>query len=375
MKVAIFTDSYPPNVDGVATAISLLNFHLKKVGIQTLVITPIDYKNTGVKGFVEKNGVIYFAAAAYPFYKQYKIGIPNPILIAKLKQFDPDVVHIHTPGSSGLLGLFYAKLYDKKVVTTFHTLLSDDAVLKRYLTYPWNRVLSPSHVWRLLKVFYNRADVVVSPSVSIKKELVAHGVWRPIKVISNGIDLSKYIKLKRKKPKGLVILYIGRISAEKRLEVLLQALKLLKDRGVDFTAYFAGEGPDRQGYENWVKENNLANNIKFLGYVKESKKLQLLSSATVFCMPSVFEVQSLSVIEALASGLPVIAAGVPVMKELVKENCGLLFRPNDSKDLANKLIHSDFSKFNPKVCGKVFDIKFTTQRYVEVYQSITQRKV
>jgi glycosyltransferase involved in cell wall biosynthesis len=194
---------------------------------------------------------------------------------------------------------------------------------------------------------FNKIDFVTAPTMTGIAILKANGVTIPMQVLSNGIDLSQFQKQSEKKQQTLrkrlqlpdkpIILYVGRLDKEKRVDVLVNALGLLANK-VPFHAVIAGTGEQYDLLQALVQKLDLQNHITFLGMLSEEALLALYSLSAVFVMPSTAELQSLVTMEAMAIGKPVIGAKAGALPYLIDSGRnGYLFKPDDATDLAEKI--------------------------------------
>jgi glycosyltransferase involved in cell wall biosynthesis len=192
--------------------------------------------------------------------------------------------------------------------------------------------------------FYNRCDYVTAPTAFALELLRAHGLVAPGRAISNGIDLGAFAPQTRdealRRRLGLpadrpLILYLGRLSDEKRVGVLLDAMAQVR---APAHLVIGGDGPQAEELGQRAEQLELAQRITFLGRVPDDELVPLYRLGDLFAMPSTAELQSISTLEALAVGLPVVAANAGALPELVRDGeNGLLFTPEDSAELAERL--------------------------------------
>ncbi len=254
MRILIFTDTFLPQVNGVVTYILETSKCLAKRGHKILIFAPKSKENEKLDLGDPNIEVNFIPSVGFPTYKEYKVALPRVIRdYDSIVKFNPDVIHIQSPFSLGLTGLVAAKRLGVPVLATYHTLLPD--FIEYYLPIPGlkNAKLLKDITWNLTQYFYNRCDLVLTPSQIMKKVLLDHDIKVPIDVLSNGIDLEvfnpekeeiKSIMKERFKLGDVTIIHSGRISYEKNSQVLIKALGLLEkttDRNVKFL--FKGNGP------------------------------------------------------------------------------------------------------------------------------------
>ncbi|MFA5864840.1 MAG: glycosyltransferase family 4 protein [Phycisphaerae bacterium] len=234
-----------------------------------------------------------------------------------------DIVHTHDYKSNALTALFRRR-GGFKIVATVHGY--NRTAFREIFYYSLER-------W-LLKF----TDAVISPTHEMYRNLIKKGVSsKQIHVIPNGIDIAANERPVRKKHGGRnVLLYLGRLSKEKDPIHLLRALAILKQRGLDVELILAGAGPERQRLENEIRNLNLNEFVKMPGYI--SNVLPFLTEADILVNPSRTECMPNTILEAMWSGLPVVATNVGGVGEMIRDGIdGLLCPPKDAKTLADTL--------------------------------------
>jgi 1,2-diacylglycerol 3-alpha-glucosyltransferase len=371
-----FTDTYTPQVNGVVTAIKQAEKYLQKLGHEVFVVCP------------KTSGVTYpdyvYALRSFTFkpYPEYRGALPSPRLLKWVKEKNPDIIHIHTPVSVGLLGLKIAKLLSKPTIATYHTLMEEYFKLyfipKKLERRKMVEILSEKFIKKYTKFFYNRVDVVIVPSSEIKRILEECGVKRPIYVIPTGIDTKTFKPLKSKRNEK-TILWVGRLGKEKSLDILLQAFKVLSEKYSGLKLMIVGDGPDRKRLEELAKK--LGINTEFTGYVPNEKLPEIYSSAYVFVSPSVTETQGLTVLEAMACACPVVVANALGFKDYVKHGYnGFFAKPFDAKDFAekiaklieNKKLREKLAK-NARKTAEEFSTENQMKKVMSVYEKLLEK--
>lgn len=342
MRIMIVTDQYPPMVGGVPTVTRGLAVDFANREHQVWVVAP-SYGPRDVRRLEHRVRVYRFSSFAWPMYEELRIPF-LPILPVRilLKKADPDIIHVHSPAVLGNIAQLLAGGLRKPVIATNHYLpinmsrsLSSDPVIGRH----FNNVS-----YSYLVHFCNRCEYVTAPTQTALDLLYEHGLRAPARAISNGIDLKKYAPGPRdphiRKQLGLpedvpLAIHVNRLSEEKRNNVLLDAIPRMHTR-----AHIAlvGTGPAEMELRAQAESLNITDRVSFLGYVRDAELLALRHTADLFVIPSEADLQSLSTMEAMACGLPVIAANAYALPELVHhgEN-GFLFQPGNSDELASQL--------------------------------------
>ncbi|MEC0167523.1 glycosyltransferase family 1 protein [Paenibacillus graminis] len=331
MRLALFTDTFLPQTNGVARTLGQLTAHLNRRGIEHLLFTPKSAPEDSYPDPVRP-------VASIPFflYPECRLALPSMSSIqSQLNAFQPDLLHMSTPFNIGLCGLRYAHRQGLPHVASYHTHFD------RYLEYYRMRRIVPLY-WRYMKWFHRSCGATFAPSWETAEILREQGFER-LRLWSRGIDCRQYSPDKRqaasvKERYGiavpLVLLYVGRIAPEKDIATLLHALQLLPESvaaGVHLLV--VGDGPLLPELRARAPRN-----VTFTGAKHGEELAELYASADLFVFPSSTETFGNVVLEAMASGLPVVAAGAGGSKELVMPGVtGVLFQPHDPGSLAEEL--------------------------------------
>ncbi len=344
LNLAFYTDAYLPGVDGVVTSILTFKEELERRGHNVYIFASADSKN---KKKYESSDVFLYPGMKFRPYPQYNVALFPYNSVVKLYELKVDLVHSQTPMVMGFAGMMGAKILGRPLVSYFHTLITNKPIIDAY--YPKNKYLkqlATSSMMRYTKFFYNRCDRVIAPSHTMGAVLRRYGISN-VATVPNCIDLSK---LNQKvdgsgvresfgiKPKEKMVLYLGRLSREKKIEVLLNAVKLLikKDKGIKLIV--GGTGPAEQHYKDLAKRLGIMSNTKFIGFVSPKTLPSVYAAADVFCIPSTFETQGIVILEAMALGKPVVGADYMAIKELIRNGRnGEKFRPGDYTECAKKI--------------------------------------
>jgi len=181
---------------------------------------------------------------------------------------------------------------------------------------------------------YNKADSIITPTETIKKLIKEKGITKPIKVISNGII--KFTPKKEYKTKHS-LLHFGRISYEKKVDIILKAIHLLKKTMQDIQLTIIGDGPDMKRLKKMTKELMLENNVTFKGWIKNKDLQKEIIKHDVFITASTMETQGIAILESMACGLPIIGVNKYAIPELITDN-GYLAEPDNPEDMATGIV-------------------------------------
>lgn len=319
MRVAFFADTFLPKIDGIVTVMCLLIDHLEARGIETAVVSPKmgaeRYNNTPIIGV---------PGVTMPLYPELKIGPPNLNTYRQFKAFQPDVAHCIHPFLIGGFGLLMAKRLGIPKVASFHL---DVARLTHHFKIGF---VAPA-ANRLTRMLFNWADYSLAPSRLIQREMVQMGI-RNVGLWGRGVDTERFNpihhntemrnRLSGGNPDDIILLYVGRLSSEKRLEDLRPLLQTLPNTRLAFV----GDGPARAQLESYFAGTRTT----FMGFMQGEELSQAYASADIFVFPSALETFGLVVVEAMAAGLPVVASRVGGVTDVVQEGCtGYTFEAGD----------------------------------------------
>jgi 1,2-diacylglycerol 3-alpha-glucosyltransferase len=342
MKVGIFTDSFLPAMNGVVRSTCLLIDQLVKNGIEVEVFAP------GVKNKVENyHGatIRYFKGKKLFFYPKYFFTMPFPIISDYSKKLkDVDIFHVQDPFMMGIAGLRIAKKNKKPVVGTYHTFFEEYVphLTKGKLKFLVKDILKwPTRLF--VNNVYDLCNITIAPTKEIKDYLKTYGVDK-VEIIPTGIDLDFFRKARRKDirkkykipKKSFIFIYAGRISFEKKLEILLHAFKMIQEEKKNVYLLIVGDGPHLKGYKHMTKVFKIKNVI-FTNHVSDKELISCYCNSDVFVSPSDTETQGLTFLEAMACDLPVIGARKRGTRSMVSRSSGLLFKPMDIRDLYKKM--------------------------------------
>ena len=322
MRIALFTETFLPKVDGIVTRLRHTVEHLQRNGDQVLVIAP-DGGITEYKG-AKVHGVSGFPL---PLYPELKLAIPRPAIGEALDDFKPDVIHVVNPAVLGFAGIFHSKVHNIPLVASYHT------HLPQYLQH-YGLAMLEGFLWELLKVTHNQAALNLCTSTAMVEELSAHGIER-VDLWQRGVDIETFHpdyasvemrnKLSENHPESPLLLYVGRLSPEKEIERIKPILEVIPDARLALV----GDGPHRQALENYFADTN----TNFVGYLTGIDLAAAFASADAFIFPSRTETLGLVLLEAMAAGCPVVAARSGGIPDIVTDGVnGFLFEPTEDDE-------------------------------------------
>ncbi|HEY8913112.1 glycosyltransferase [Lacisediminihabitans sp.] len=340
LRVLIGADTFPPDVNGAANFASRLAAGLVDRGHDVFVEAPAASRKHGT--FVEEHDgarlTVYrvYSWRWYPHdWLRFVLPWRSQAHAARiLDEVKPDVVHIQ---SHIVVGRGLARQAVKRgirVVGTNHFMpenMIDHTKLPHFLRKPVIRA-----AWADAASTFGLCEAVTSPSRKAADFLEAETNLTGVHAISCGIDAALYTPSFEKRT-GNTIVFVGRVSGEKHIDVLLRAVAAI-DPALDVKLEIVGGGDQMNQLKQMAWDLGIADRVNFTGYVTDEELRAALTRATVFAMPSIAELQSIATMEAMASALPIVAADAMALPHLVHDGQnGHLFTPGDSADLAAKL--------------------------------------
>jgi len=338
-RIGLFTDVYFPSKNGVSTSVYLLWRELRRMGHDAWVIAPAWPEASG-----SEEGIVRVKSVPYPFFEDYRLGLPSTKALPKTFE----IIHSHAPLTMGFWALQLAQKWHVPHVSTFHThyekyahYVPGLAFLDRYTH------LIP----RLVRAYYNRVELVVTPTHPVKALVESYAIERPIRVIPTGIDTELLQSAPRPDPSPWPpgrrrLLTVSRLGKEKNLDVAVRAFAEVAKR-FDVHWVIVGEGPEEESLRSLIAQLDLSDRVTFVGAVPYDHIGGYYRQAELFLFASETETQGLVLWEAQAMGVPVVAVGAEGTLESVSHGrSGYLAPPGDAKNLADKaaLLLSDESR-------------------------------
>ncbi|WP_404458257.1 glycosyltransferase family 4 protein [Oceanobacillus kapialis] len=331
MRIAIFSDTYAPEINGVALTLRRYTDYLEKQGIEYQVFAPT--VNAQTPGFPQ---VERLTSIPFLLYRDLRFALPNTTQIKNvLHKFQPTLIHIATPFNVGLYGLQYGKKHNIPMIASYHTHFDN------YLDY-YSLSFLKKWLWKYMYWFHRPFEKVYVPTISTKEKLLAKQLHPDIGVWGRGVDRRVFSPAKRtpdffKNHYGIqgkkIILYVGRMSPEKDIDIVLDTYYSLPDHVKEDThLVMVGDGPLYKSLSEQHQEN-----ITWTGFLEGEQLARVYASSDVFLFPSPTETFGNVVLEALASGLPVIGANEGGVKNLVANGkSGFLCEPGNRNAFAQK---------------------------------------
>lgn len=365
MKIGFFTDTYFPQVSGVATSIKTLKTELEKKGHEVYIFTTTDPNATGVE-----DDIIRMPSVPFVSFKDRRIvvrGMWYAYLIAK--ELELDLIHTHTEFGAGLLGKMVGKKLKIPVIHTYHTMYED------YLHYiAKGKVVRQSHVKYFSRLFANHTTGVVCPSERVIDTLRGYGVTSPMRVIPTGIELEKFerpditsaMKKTLRNEMGIeddqiMLLSLSRISYEKNIQAIIHGLPQVVSQLPKARLVIVGKGPYTEELKELVEELDLTDYVYFVGEVPNDEVALYYHAADYFVSASTSETQGLTYTEAMAAGTPLIVEGNDYLDNLIDDaSFGVTFAKDE--EFADALLDyiASGQKSDPmKLSNKLYEISAT----------------
>ncbi len=329
MKIAFFTETFLPKVDGIVTRLTKTVENLTKSGDEVVVFCPegcpSEYKGAKIVGV---------PAMPLPLYPELKLGLPGPAVSETLDKLKPDLIHVVNPAVLGLGGIWLAKTNGIPLVASYHT------HLPKYLEHYGMGMLEPL-LWELLKAAHNQATLNLCTSTAMVKELSEKGIqntalWQrgvdteTFRPELRNFDMRKRL-LGKYSDEGELLIYVGRLSAEKQIERIKPVLEALPNTRLALV----GDGPYRQQLEKIFEGTSTT----FVGYLSGEELASAYASGDAFLFPSSTETLGLVLLEAMAAGCPVVGANKGGIPDIINDGVnGCLYEPDGENEGSISLI-------------------------------------
>lgn len=320
LRIALMTGNFGYIHDGASHTLNHLVGNLLSAGNEVQVYTPLA-EACPSRSDVE---LISVPSVSIPRRREYRFSLGLPRLQKQgLLEFAPDVVHVSTPDMLGFAALRFARLHGIPVVASLHTRFE---TYLEYYRLGWLRPL----IEQRQRVFYRQADVVLVPTRALKDSFIAQGFGREVRLWSRGVDNEKFDPSHRDmawrrslgfRDNDSVVLFFGRLVREKGTEVFIEVIQQLRHSGVEHKVMVVGDGPEMHRLVRHLPD------AAFTGFVEGSALSRAVASADILLNPSRSEAFGNVNLEAMASGLAVVAADEGNSRELIEhERSGLLSR-------------------------------------------------
>ncbi len=367
MKIALFTETYLPHINGVVTHVKLLKEGLEKQGHTVMVVTA----DSGIFKHKMDGDILYCPAKRMRRFYSYSVAPPiSRSRIRYIKKFNPDIIHIHNEFGIGISGIRAANYLNIPLIYTLHTMYDEYlyyVVPKRFIKA--GRKLAHQY----FKYLGEHADAITGPSKKCDEYFKKVGLDKHVHVIPNAVELDKFkrsdvtslgkleFKQKYNIPSSATLAcFVGRLGKEKSVDTLLDYWAETMSDNKDIHLVIMGDGPIK---EDLVQQSNLlgiSHRVTFTGAIKHEELPPCLACCDIYVTASTSDTNSISMLEGMAVGLPVLQRTDPLNEEQVRngEN-GFVF--NNAKEMAQWLSHissmpiEDLEELREKVSKSVLD--------------------
>lgn len=344
MRIAIFTDTYRPEINGVVTSIDTYRTELERQGHEVWIFAP---KYFGKDDPHPRN--LRYPSIPYPFkmMKERRIAWMGPVSMLRFGRLRIDVIHSQVPAFMGVYALLVSALWRVPHVHTYHTHYME---YRHYMPFP-SSFARRAIIW-IARHYCGRTNHVIVPSSGIKEAILSYGVDAPVTVIPTGIDtrdrktdvplhdlLARYHldpaeALSRKR----LLVSVGRLGREKNIRFLIRAVARMRDAGEPVHLFMIGNGPDRAEIEVEIETLRLREDVTLTGYVDRDDVLSFLRACELFIFASKTETQGLVLLESMAMGTPVVALDATGVNDLVGDNVGGIATEDDVEQFASATV-------------------------------------
>ncbi|GAB4432385.1 MAG: glycosyltransferase family 4 protein [Anaerolineae bacterium] len=378
MRIAHFTNTYKPNINGVARSVSTFRDALSRLGHHVFV-----FAQEAPHKYEESEPYIF----RYPGFKipafDYSVTLPRSRTVNNmLPALKLQVIHSNHPIALGVVAAKKAEKLKLPLVFTFHTRYVQYA--EEYTAYiPWNQFVVDGVVVKPLASYLNRCHHIVTPSDSIRDSLVKYaGLTERVTTIPTGIDVAPFqqadggqVRQKYGWTDEIVLVSVGRLAEEKNVKTLLDAVAQVMKQHDNTRLLLVGDGPQRGELEKYVKKLGLEKKMVFAGRVSFEQIANYLKAGDIFCFASVTETQGLVTMEAMAAGLPIVAVDATGTSDAVDDGVEGLLTADDSGALAQAISRAVNDpelrrKFSQNAVKKAasFDMMAQARKLVQVYE-------
>ncbi len=340
MRIGLFTDTYPPYINGVSTSVQMLKNALEKKGHKVYVIT---VNNSSIKyHYDEENHVMRIPGVPIGIY-DYRLTSIYPLKIINLmKSWKLDVIHSHTEFGVGIFARIFAKQFNIPLVHTYHTMYED---YTHYITHGYFDKSSKKIVEYLTKFYCDKtaSELIVPTNKTYKLFKEKYKYEKNIHIVPTGIEVDRFFEeninkkvvqdlRKRLKftKKDIVTIFVGRLAEEKNVEFLLNAEKKLIEKNKNIKLLIIGDGPDKEKFEDISKKLEITDNVVFTGKVPWDEIEYYYHTADIFATASTSETQGLTVIEAMAANVVPVCIDDEAFKSAIVDNLnGYIFKTEE----------------------------------------------
>lgn len=340
MRIGLFTDSYPPFINGVSTSVAMLKNALEKKGHTVYVVT---VNNSSIKyDYKEESHILKIPGVPIGLY-DYRLSRIYPLKVINImKSWNLDVIHSHTELGIGILARIFAKQFNIPLVHTYHTIYED---YTHYVNHGYFEKPSKKIVEHLTKFYCDTTakEIIVPTNKTYKLLKDKYKIEKNIHIVPTGIEVDRFFSenidlklltsLRRKlnlTKKDQVIIFVGRLAKEKNVEFLLEAQKKLIQENNNIKLIIVGDGPDKEKYEDIAVNLKISDHVIFTGKIPWDEIQYYYHLSDFFVTASKSETQGLTVVEAMASSLvPLVIKDEAFEGTVTNQINGLIFETQE----------------------------------------------
>ena len=384
MRIGIFTDTYVPHINGVATSVVMLKKALEKKG-HTVYIVTVNNEDLHYK-YEEDDKIIRIPGVPIGIYDYRLTGIYPLKAINKIKKWNLDVIHTHTEFGVGTFGRILAKQFNIPLVHTYHTMYEDYVY---YITKGYFDKSSRKIVEYLTKFYCDKTakELIVPSKKTYDMFKDKYQFEKEIHIVPTGIDIKRFkktnfkkeqiLELKKElgiKPSDFVILFVGRIAKEKNIDLLLNSHVEIIKKHKNTKLVIVGSGPDYEHYIEMSKELKIDNNVIFTSSIPWEEIPIYYQLANVFTTASNTETQGLTLIEAMAGSIPVVCLKDKSFEDILLDNKNGKYFTNEKEYINNMnyLIENkdilDSMSEQARITSEMHSIEFFAKSVLKVYK-------
>ena len=390
MRIGLFTDTYPPYVNGVSTSVLMLKNALEKKGHQVFIVT-VNNEDMHYK-FEEDDTIIRIPGIPIGIYDYRLTGIYPVKAINTIKNWNLDVIHSHTEFGVGTFARIIAKQFNIPLVHTYHTMYEDyiHYITKGYFDKPSKKIVE------YLTLFYcdktaNELIVPTKKAYDLFKE--KYEVDKNIHIVPTGIDVDRFYveNVDKEKVRELkiryqilkdekIIVFVGRLAQEKNIEFLIENHRDIVKHNKDVRLLIIGDGPDMDSYKELVHKLKLDDKVLLVGKVPYEEMPNYYQLADIFVTASKTETQGLTVIEAMAAGITPVCIKDESFEDAIIDGLNGRFFENkrDYVKIINELIDhpEELAKYShqARLNAESHSSKYYADRVLDIYRSMTKKE-
>jgi len=342
LRVAIFSDSVLPILNGVSISVDALVGELRNRGHRVHIFAPSYFRHHDADPNIYR-----FRAIETPWAKNYPIAFPPFYrMLLKFRRHEFDIVHTHTPFAMGMVGLRWAESHELPIVSTYHTLYDRYTHYMKWFPRRYIRFRMAKHT----NFYYNNVAHVITPSDASLRWLRRHAVDTPVSIIPTGSPRGPVLARSETRralgiaPEVRVLLYVGRMAPEKNLGTLIEMTRLAIQADPSVRLILVGDGPFRSECRALVRKAGIGDWVRFEGFVARKDVDAYYAAADLFVFPSISETQGLVIQEAMMYGLPAVAVIGGGASDGIEEGVNGLIVRNDPQAFADavlSVLHSE----------------------------------